>query len=172
MSDQIVHFIRKPSYLRIAQDRVVRLKYAVSDVDAGRTIEYRDDLYYLHGGYGGAFPKVEAALAGLEVGDKAEVELTPAEGYGERQPELVIQGPAEQFPPEAQQVGALLDGEAADGHVVQFVVTAVEDGMVSVDGNHPLAGRRLHFVFEVLDVREARPDELTAGRVLSDQVFT
>lgn len=163
MTDQVVHFVKKPSYLRIARDRVARLKYAVLDMDTQRTLEFRDDLYHLHGGYGGAFPKVEQALEGLEVGDKVEVDLTPEEGYGAHLEELVITAPAEHFPVEAQQVGTLLDGEGPDGHVRKFVVSAVADGMITVDGNHPLAGKNLHFVFEVLDVRAAREEELKAG---------
>jgi len=163
MADQVLHFVKKPSYLRIAKDRVVRLKYAVLDMATQHTVEFRDDLYYLHGGYGGAFPKVEQALEGLEAGDKVEVELTPEESYGQRLDELVISAPAEHFPAEAQHVGALLDGEGPDGHVRKFVVTAIGDGMLTVDGNHPLAGKNLHFVFEVLDVRAAREEELKAG---------
>ena len=166
MSEQVLHFVPKPSYLRVDRDRVVRLKYALFDADSDEIIEYRDDLYYLHGHAGQQFPKIEAALAGLEVGEKVEVELGPADGYGERDPDLVITGPIEHFPPEAQQVGTMLDGEAADGHVVQFVVRSVDNGVVTVDGNHPLAGRRLRFVFEVIEIRQARTDELAAGRVL------
>ncbi len=168
MSEQILHFIKKPSYRRVARDRVVRLKYAVFDADQGSIIEYRDDLYHLHGGYSDAFPKVEAALEGREVGDQVEVTLVPADGYGERLPALVITGPADQFPSDAHRVGAVLEGEAPDGHRVTFAVTRAQDGLITVDGNHPLAGRNLRFVFEILDVQPARPEELAAGRALAE----
>lgn len=163
MSDQKLHFVRKPNYARIRKDKVVRLRYAVFDRDGEHALEFRDDLYYLHGGYGGSFPKIEAALEGIEVHGKAEVELTPEEGYGRYDPGLVISAPAEEFPGEARHPGARLDGEAPDGSVISFRVVKVENGAVTVDGNHPLAGRNLRFVLEVLDIRDASEAEIAAG---------
>src|SRR5512139_1347510 len=126
MTSQILHFVKQPSYLRIAKDRVVRLKYLVFNADTNEIIEFRDDLYYLHGGYGGAFPKAEAALEGEQVGAKVELSLTADEAYGPRDPAMVITGPADHFPPEAHQIGARLEGQAPDGHVVDFVVTPIK----------------------------------------------
>jgi FKBP-type peptidyl-prolyl cis-trans isomerase SlyD len=162
MTSQILTFVKKSSYLRIAKNRVVRLKYLVFNGETGAIIEYRDDLYYLHGGYGGAFPKVEAALDDEEVGAKVELTLTADEAYGPRDPAMVITGPADHFPPEAQQIGARLEGHAPDGHVVDFVVTRVANERITVDGNHPLAGLPLRLVLEVLDVREASEEEIKA----------
>ncbi|HEY0721568.1 MAG TPA: peptidylprolyl isomerase [Gammaproteobacteria bacterium] len=162
MSSQILHFVKQPGYLRIAKDRVVRLKYLVFHGESDAVIEFRDDLYYLHGGYGGAFAKVEAALEGEQVGAKVELQLTAEEAYGPRDPAMVITGPADHFPPEAQQLGARLEGHAPDGHVVDFVVTRINDGRITVDGNHPLAGMPLRLVLEVLEVRAARTEELKA----------
>lgn len=163
MAEQKLHFVKKPNYRRVAADYVIRLRYAVFDVGEQEALEYRDDLYYLHGGYGGAFPKIERALEGLEVHAKVEVELAPQEGYGERNPELVISEPEELFPPEARYPGARLEGQSTDGAVIPFVVTRVEKGVVTVDGNHPMAGRHLRFVLEVLDIRKATAEELRAG---------
>ncbi len=164
MADQKLHFIKKPSYKRVGKDMVVQLRYALFDLDRdGEALEFRDDLHYLHGGYGGAFPKVEEALEGAEVGAKVELDLAPEDAFGPRNPALVITGPESDFPPEARQAGVQLDGEAPDGSVVKFVVTDVADGNITVDGNHPLAGRRLRFVLEVADIRKATGDELAAG---------
>jgi len=162
MTSQILNFVKKPSYLRISKNRVVRLKYLVYNGETEAIIEFRDDLYYLHGGYGGAFPKVEEALDGEEVGAKVELTLTAEEAYGPRDPAMIITGPADQFPPEAHQIGARLEGHAPDGHVVDFVVTRIADGRITVDGNHPLSGLPLRLVLEVLDVREASEEEIKA----------
>jgi len=162
MSSQILHFVKQPSYLRVAKDRVVRLKYLVFNGETDAIIEFRDDLYYLHGGYGGAFPKVEATLEGEQIGAKAELRLTAEEAYGERDPAMVITGPADHFPPEAHHIGAHLEGHAPDGHVVDFVVTRIKDDRITVDGNHPLAGIPLRLVLEVLDIRAATEEELKA----------
>lgn len=165
MSDsQPIRLVRKKSYARVRKDKVVRLRYAVTDADSGETIEFRDDLFYLHGGYGGAFPKVEQALEGKQVDESIELTLSPEEGFGPRNQALVIKERAEHFPPEARKVGTQLDGHGPDGRVVPFVVTAVEGDFITVDGNHPLAGRTVRMVLEVLAIRDATAEELADGR--------
>lgn len=163
-TSQPIQIVRKRTYSRVRKDKVVRLRYAVVDADSGETIEFRDDLFYLHGGYGGAFPKVEEALEGKQVDDSIELTLAPEEGFGPRNPALVIREPADNFPPEARQVGTQLEGHGPDGKVVPFVVTAVEEDYITVDGNHPLAGRTVRMVLEVLDVRDATEQELADRR--------
>jgi len=168
MTNQTIHFIKKPSYARVRKDKVVRLRYALFDDNGNRTLEYRDDLYYLHGGYGGAFPKVEAALEGMEVGGKAEVTLDPEDAFGPWVPELVLTLGLDELPPEGHQVGAEVEGEGADGHVVKFRVTEVGDDSLTLDGNHPYAGMRLRFHMEVLEIRDVTPRELELGHALRD----
>lgn len=163
MTDQTLHFIRKPQYSRIAKDKVVTLKSAVLDAGTDELIEYRTDLVYLHGGYGGAPAKVEQALEGLEVDSRCEVSLTPDEGFGSHDPQLVMTLAASDLPEQAQQVGALLEGQTEDGKVVKFHVLKVEDGMITLDGNHVLAGRAVKFVLEITAIRTASAEELAAG---------
>lgn len=167
MSDKKVHFIKKRNYHSIIKDKVVRLRYALFEQGRDETLAYRDDLYYLHGGYGGAFPKVELSLEGLGVDAKKEVELSAEEAYGPVNPELILQVPAEEIPPEAHHVGAQLDAEGPNGEQRVFRVTAVTDDVITVDGNHPLAGKDLRFVLEVLDIRDATQAELDAGYAFS-----
>lgn len=163
METKTVQFIKKRNYQTITKDRVVRLRYMVSEQGSDNALAYRDDLFYLHGGYGGAYPKVETALEGLGVDAKVEVLLAPEEGYGECDPALVMEVPLEAIPLEARNVGAQLEGEAPNGDARPFMVTAVTAEGVTVDGNHPLAGKHLHFHLEVLDVRDASRAELEAG---------
>lgn len=163
METKTVQFIRKRNYQGIAKDKVVRLRYVVSEQGTDQALAYRDDLFYLHGGYGGAFAKVEQALEGLNVDAKVEVMLAPEEGYGARDPALEMVVPIEAIPPEARNVGARLEGEAPDGDARSFMVTAVTADGVTVDGNHPLAGKHLCFLLEVLDIRDASRAEIEAG---------
>ena len=163
MTDQTLHFVRKPQYTRIAKDKVVTLISAVLDADTDELIEYRTDLTYLHGGYGGAPTKVEQALEGGEVDSRCEVLLTPDEGFGAHDPQLVMTLAASDLPEQAQQVGAALEGQGEDGKVVKFRVLKVEDGMITLDGNHALAGRSVKFVLEVTAIRTASAEELAAG---------
>lgn len=163
METKIVQFIKQRNYQAVAKDKVVRLRYVVLEQGSEQALAYRDDLFYLHGGYGGAFPQVEQALEGLRVDAKVEVALAAVEAYGERDPALVIQVSPEDIPPEACNVGAQLEGEAPDGSARPFVVTAVSADSVTVGGNHPLAGKDLRFLLEVLDIRDASRAELDAS---------
>lgn len=163
MTDTPLHFNRKRNYKRIGKDKVVKLKYLLRDRDSGETLAYRDDMIYLHGGYGSAFPKIEQALEGLEVDMKAEVDLDPAEGYGEHDPRLVLQVPVEAIPAEARRIGAQIEGEHESGESLPFRITAIDPDAITVDANHPMAGRHLSFVFEVLDIRDAHAAEIEAG---------
>jgi FKBP-type peptidyl-prolyl cis-trans isomerase SlyD len=163
MSEEKIHFLKKGNYSRITRDKVIRLKYLITDTDNEETLEFRDDLYYLHGGYGGAFPLVEQALEGHEVGDKVEV-LTPCEdAFGRVSQELRIKVPLKELPAEAAREGMTLEGESAEGKAIPFRVIAIENGFALLDGNHPFAGRNLRFVLEVLDIRDASTEELAAG---------
>jgi len=163
MSEEIVHFNKKRNYQRISKDKVVQLKYLLCDRDSEETLAYRDDMIYLHGGYGSAFPKVEAALEGLEVDMKADVDLDPDEGYGEIDASLIMQIPSDSIPSEAHKIGVQLEGQTEDGSTRPFTVTEVGKEELTVNGNHPLAGRKLSFSFEVLEIRDARPAEIEAG---------
>jgi len=169
MTTQTLHFFPK-SQGKIAKNKVVRLKYALFELPQ-HLLEYRDDLYYLHGGYGGMPAKVETHLSGLEVGMKTDVELSPQEGFGEIDPSLIITGATNNFPPEADTVGARLEGEM-DGRVIQFRVTALKNGQLTVDGNHPYAGKHLKFTLEVMEIRTATTQELGLGYALKDPATT
>ncbi len=169
MSEEKIHFLKKGNYSRIAKDRVVRLKYLITDADSNESLEFRDDLYYLHGGYGGAFPVIEQALEGHEVGDKLEIMTPSDEAFGGVQEHLKLRVSLDELPSEAHEIGAVLEGESEQGETISFRVIAVQDGMALLDGNHPFAGRDLRFMLEVLDVREASSKELEAGYAFRDQ---
>jgi FKBP-type peptidyl-prolyl cis-trans isomerase SlyD len=162
MTSKIIEFTPKPN-LKVAKDRVITLKYALFDNETQDTLEYRDDLVYLHGGYEERLRHLQNAVEGLGAGDRTEVILSADQAFGPHDPQLVITGKAEDFPPEAQQLWTRLEGTAPDGTIVEFVVTHVENGMITVDGNHPFAGRELRFVVEVMDVRSATDEEVEKG---------
>ncbi len=147
----------------IQQDTVVRLGFHVRERLTGQLLQYGEDLVYLHGGYGGAFPKVEQALEGRRVGDRVGVELTPGEGYGEHHPELVITLPSDEFAEELPEAGEAVDGQLPDGRSMTFTVCGITNGQVTLDGNHPFAGKHLVFDFEVLDIRPSSDAERSAG---------
>jgi FKBP-type peptidyl-prolyl cis-trans isomerase SlyD len=150
--------------MKIGKDSVVRLN--VEMVDASGAPVSAQEFEYLHGGYGNLFPKVEAALAGLEAGGKASVTLAPSDGFGEHDPTLVRREPRERLPRDIA-LGGALHGKAAEGegHGPAFRVTALTDTEATLDANHPLAGRTVELRMAVLEVRTATEEEIEHGHV-------
>ena len=151
--------------MKIAKDTVVSLRYELSDAD-GALLEKTDDpISYLHGGYDGIFPAVEEAVHGKEAGAKFEVTMEPDEAFGEYDHELVRVEPRNLFPEEIA-VGMQFEGgaeDADDEDYMLYTIVDVTEDEVTVDGNHPLAGKTLKFVGIVTDVRAATAEELEHG---------
>ena len=118
---------------------------------------------YLHGN-GQMVPGLEKELEGLAVGDKKDVTVSPAEGYGDLNPQLRMEVDRANFPKEADiQPGVQFEGQGDGGTRTVFTVKAVVGDKIQVDGNHPLAGETLHFSVEIAGVRDATQEELTHG---------
>jgi FKBP-type peptidyl-prolyl cis-trans isomerase SlyD len=141
------------------------MNYTLTD-DEGQVIdESQVPMDYLHG-YENIIPGLEKELEGTEPGDKRDVVVDPAEGYGEHDPEAVFAVPADRVPDHKQLTpGMNVVADTPDGPM-PLVVLEVNDDNVVVDANHPLAGKRLHFAVEIVDVRAATGDELAQGCVL------
>jgi FKBP-type peptidyl-prolyl cis-trans isomerase SlyD len=98
-------------------------------------------------------PAFEEAVAGKPAGDELRFSVEPADGYGERNEELVQKIPTEAFEEgEDLEVGERYTAETVDGTPVAFLAREVGDGHVLADFNHPLAGQKLHFEVKVLAV--------------------
>ena len=153
--------------MQIAKDTVVLLDVQLSDVHGNLIQQSAEVVQYLHGGYEGIFPRVEAALAGRMAGEKLEVRLEPEDAFGEYDAELVQLAERAQFPPELA-IGMLFEQEGGpDTEALIYTVTDIADDKVVLDGNHPLAGMALSFACTVVSVRTASADEIERG--YSDQ---
>lgn len=152
--------------MKAALGRVVSLHYTLTD-DHGMLLDSsrgHEPFAYLHG-HGNIIPGLETALEGKEAGFNGAVQVSPAEGYGEYDPQAVFDVPRGQFPPgEDIQVGMQVQGEGAHG-IMSFMVVNVDEQNVTLDANHPMAGKTLHFDVEVLEIRDATPQELSHGHV-------
>ncbi len=166
MTSKPLHFVSTQALLQVGKDKVVTLKYALFDGVSQELLEYRDDLIYLHGADAGSLPRLEMAVEGLRIGMKCEVSMAPEEAFGRFDPGLVITEQRADLPPEAQTLGATLEGTAEDEQIVTFRVVKVEGGSITLNGNHPFAGRSLRFVVEVVGIRAATEAELVAGHAL------
>lgn len=155
--------------MRAEKDSVVSFHYSVRDA-ADAAAEPFDDsrkrgepmLALL--GHGQLVPGVEKALAGREAGEKFEIDIAPADAYGERQEGLLQRVPKKYFR-DARHLKPGMTTVLTTRDGGQRVVTVHKVGIsaIDVDHNHPLAGKTLHFDIEVTDVRAAAPEEIAHG---------
>jgi FKBP-type peptidyl-prolyl cis-trans isomerase SlyD len=153
--------------MKVAKDTVVSLSYELLDSTGDMLEHVEAPISYLHGGYDGIFPLVEEALQGKDVGDKVSVTMKPDDAFGEYEHQLVEVESRSSFPKEVA-VGMQFEGGpegAEDEDYILFTVIEVTDDEVTVDGNHPLAGKTLTFNCTVTGVRPATGEELAHGHV-------
>ena len=108
---------------------------------------------------------VEAALDGKQVGATVSVIMTPEQAFGEFEAELVKEEEVGLFPSDIE-VGMVFETRDPETEeTMQFRITKIDAGIVTVDGNHPLAGMTLRFEASVLAVRAASDEEVVHGHV-------
>jgi FKBP-type peptidyl-prolyl cis-trans isomerase SlyD len=150
----------------IRAQQVVSIEYTLTD-DEGKTLDSsvgRAPLAYLHGA-GNIVPGLEKALDGQDIGASFDVSVTAEEGYGNYEAGLVRNVPVRKLPNGRAQVGQRLQLRSPSGGARVFTVKAVRGDYAQVDGNHPLAGKTLHFKIKVIDVRDPTAEELAHGHV-------
>jgi len=152
--------------MNITKNVVASIDYTLKN-DGGEILDSssgREPLAYLHG-HGNLIPGLEQELEGKTKGDKLVAVIQPADAYGVRSDELLQDFPLDQFQNPAEvQVGVQFQVKYGEEQHIA-TVTKVENNMVSVDMNHPLADLTLHFDVEVMDAREATAEELEHGHV-------
>lgn len=147
--------------MQIADDCVVSIHFELTN-DRGELLDRSRDgepLVYLHG-VSGILPALEEGLGGKSPGESFEVHIAPEDGFGIPQPELISKVPRSAFPNGAELVVGMQVQGRSDTEERQFVIIAMDDESITVDGNHPLAGMNLCFKGSVADVRVATEDEL------------
>jgi len=147
--------------MKIADDKVVGIHYTLKDTD-GVTIDSsagRDPLYYLHG-YGQLVPGLEDELEDKDLNEKFNLKVKPEDAYGEYNKELVYVLDKSKFPdPTKVEIGMTFTSKTSEGEF-NLNVIALEGDNVTLDANHPLAGRELDFDVEVVEIRDATKEEI------------
>lgn len=152
--------------MKIENNKVVKMHYAVMDSEETLIDSSYDHkpLEFIHGN-GFLIPGLEVALNDKVVGDKFVADVAAVDGYGERQDGFVQTVPQSLFAGiEDLDVGMQLRAQTDDGEQTVIVI-GMEDDMITVDGNHPLAGIDLKFEVEILEIRDATEEELEHGHV-------
>ena len=151
--------------MQIAEGTVVSIEYTLKDED-GTVLDSsdgREPLDYLHGA-GNIIPGLEKALAGKSAGDAIDVTVGPDEAYGRKTEKLVRNLPLRKLAEKNPQVGRRYRAQLDDG-IAMVLVTGVKGDYVTIDGNHPLADKTLHFAVKVATVRAATDEEKQHGHV-------
>jgi FKBP-type peptidyl-prolyl cis-trans isomerase SlyD len=154
----------------ITPGKLVSLTYRIED-EGGTLLEQTDiPVTYIHGGQTELIGGMDAAVNGRSVGDEVELVLDPERAFGPHDPDLTFTDDLANVPPELRFVGAEVQMENERGERRSFYVTRIADGKLTVDGNHPLAGKTLRVRVRIEEIREPTHAELTAdlhaGRTL------
>ncbi|WP_462108874.1 FKBP-type peptidyl-prolyl cis-trans isomerase [Campylobacter concisus] len=152
----------------MSKDQVITMFYELKDADTGEILESNmqegGQISFITG-HGHIIEKLEEEVSKLKSGERATISVKAAEGCGEYNNEAIQSLPKEQFAGIDLHEGMELFGQNEDGSSVRVIVKEIKDDEVTVDFNHPYAGKDLLFNVEVLEVRDATEDEKATGMV-------
>ena len=156
-------FFKEKMLMKIQNDVYVAIDYSLT-LDSEEVVDCSEPgkpFGFIFGG-GQVIMGLEKGLEGMEQGESVKFTVEPEEGYGQPRQELFRELPRESFPGDVDLApNMIFEGSGPQG-TFRFRVESVSDDVVVADLNHPLAGQRLHFEVEVVEVREARTEELEA----------
>ncbi len=150
-----------------AEKNVVGIEYEVKEAGTTEVVDSNKGgkaLEFIMG-KGQIIPGLEKALVGMEEGESGDIHVKAEDAYGERKEEAVQTLPREQFEGVDLVEGMTLYGQSEDGQSTQVIVKSFDDKEVTIDFNHPLAGKDLMFSVKILSARQTTLDELNSGVV-------
>jgi FKBP-type peptidyl-prolyl cis-trans isomerase SlyD len=153
--------------LTVADEMVVSLDYILR-LDDGQVIDSSDgrEAFQFLQGRGQIISGLEKALYGMAVGEEKDVEVAPAEGYGETDPDAYQRVPQDIFPSDMGLTeGMELHLKDQSGRAIEAYVVEISPEGVLLDFNHPLAGETLYFHVKVTDLRPGSSEEIAHGHV-------
>lgn len=151
---------------RVEDDIVVTMDYTLTiDGEVIDTSAEDGPIQFIQGS-GQIVAGLERALYGMRTGEKKELVVSPADGYGEEDPSAIADIPRSEFPPEIPlEPGVELQLTDKEGDELEAYIVSVSKDMVRLNFNHPLAGKPLYFAVQIADLRLATPEELDHGHV-------
>lgn len=146
--------------MQVTRNKVVTISYELSESGKGKLED--GTLDYLHG-FRNLMPALENFLTDKKEGFSGKVEIGPRDAFGEFDRNMVMTIPKDQLEKSEEiQVGMQIELESEAG-IIPALVTAVAADSITVDGNHPYAGKTLTFDIKVLAIRDASAEELAHG---------
>ena len=150
----------------MANNRVIKMHYELKDGKTGEILESNlnsDPIAFLSG-KDQIIQKLEDEILNLQAGESKTVRISPGDGVGEYREDAVQILPKEQFAGIDLVVGMELFGQAEDGATTRVSVKAIGEQDVTIDFNHPFAGKELEFNIKIVENREATADEILTGQ--------
>jgi len=147
--------------------KVIGIEYTLKDANSGEQLDTNVGQAPLEfiAGKGQIIPGLESKLVDMSENDKADVLVEAKDGYGEYNEEAIQVLPKEQFAGIELSEGMSLYGTGENGETVQVVVKSFDENEVTIDYNHPMAGKTLMFSVVVTSMRAATEEELQTGVV-------
>ncbi|WP_456380116.1 FKBP-type peptidyl-prolyl cis-trans isomerase [Thiolapillus sp.] len=139
--------------------KFVSISYTIRDQDDNVVEQHDLPIGFVYGSDTELIGGMDEAIVGKAAGEEVEVSLSPQEAFGEYDQELTFMDELENVPPQFRHVGAEVQMQNEAGETKTFFISKIEDGKVTIDGNHPLAGKTLMVQVKVLEVRDAQPGE-------------
>ena len=147
----------------IKKDKFVSLTYSITDA-SGDVLECTEvPISLIYGRDSQIIEKITQALAGKQQDDDIQVTLPPQDGFGEYLQELTFIDDIDNVPHEFRHIGAEVKFQNDHGESRIFRVTRIQDGKLSVDGNHPFAGKTVTYNIHITEVRDASAEEIANG---------
>jgi FKBP-type peptidyl-prolyl cis-trans isomerase SlyD len=156
----------QPPKFQIGPEMWIRLRVVIHDAEGAPVQDEPTETQCVFG-YGALLPALEEGIQGLAQGARKQITLKPEAAFGERDPKAVLEVLRDEFPPDVTE-GDVFDAEEDDspdapGGMVLLRVLEVTPESVILDRNHPLAGQKVRFDVEVLEVRPAEEHEISAA---------
>lgn len=157
------------NFSKVEKDLVVSMDYSLKvDGEIVDSSEDSEPIEFIQG-YGNIIPGLEKELYGMSIGDKKSVSVPAAEGYGIYDPEAVMTVGRSEFPSEIpMEQGVEVSIQDENGEVMVAVIEAFDEETVTLNGNHPLAGKDLQFDVTIAGLRAPTAEELEHGHVHSE----
>jgi FKBP-type peptidyl-prolyl cis-trans isomerase SlyD len=158
--------VSRDSAFQVGPEMWVRLRVIIRDAEGEAVQDEPAETSFVFG-FGGTLPALEAGLEGLPQGAKKSIHLKPEDAFGERDPKAVLEVLRDEFPEDVAE-GDVFDadedeGDGPAGMPVLLRVLEVTPDTVILDRNHPLAGQKVRFDVEVVEVRPAEQSEISAA---------
>jgi FKBP-type peptidyl-prolyl cis-trans isomerase SlyD len=155
--------------MKVEQNKVVSLSYRLeADGNEVEVVTKDQPMEFMYG-VGYLLPKFEEQIADMNIGDKFDFVLQASEAYGEIDEEAIIEIPKNAFKIDGTfdeqlvQIGKSIPMQDQEGNRMYGTVEEIRNTTVIMNFNHPLAGNVLHFAGEIINVREATPDDFSSN---------